>query len=129
MYFHRIVRRPHVLTEDELGTLIEEAREQGLLSEAEATDLSTVDIVLRGRRVTDGTMVHLAVEVSWGIGIHDVTRAARRAALLARTGLSTIPVVAGMWSTPDAGQYAYSARVWQLTEGRVTLPASEEVSC
>ena len=123
-YFHAIVRRPHVLTADELTTLIEDAREMGMLSDAEADDLSEVDVVVRGRHPTDGTMAYVVVEVSWGVGPYDVERALRRAALLAQTRVTTIPVVAGKWITPEAAQFAHRAQVWQLTDGRVIPPTT-----
>lgn len=127
-YFRRIVRRPHVLTADEITTLIEDAQDQGALSEAEADDLSEVDVMVRGRHSTDRMVAYLVVEVSWGVGVRDVERAVRRATLLAQAGVVAIPVVAGKWITPDAAQFAYSAQVWQLTEGRVIPPPSTAVS-
>src|SRR5262249_50995790 len=38
-YFSRVVRRPHVLTSDELMTLVEDAWDNGMLSRLEAQDL------------------------------------------------------------------------------------------
>ena len=35
-YLSRVVRRPHVLTADELMTIIEDARDRGMLSDVEA---------------------------------------------------------------------------------------------
>jgi hypothetical protein len=46
----------------------------------------------------------------------------RRAALLARAGVATLPVVAGEWVTPEAADAAQSLHVWQLTDGRVVDP-------
>jgi len=97
-YFGRLIRRPHVLTSDELVTLLEDAREHGVLSDAEVQELYDADLVVRGRRAMDGTAVYLVVEVSWGVGPYDVERAARRAALFARLGVAVMPVVAGQVS-------------------------------
>jgi hypothetical protein len=106
-YFGRLIRRPHVLTSDELVTLLEDAREHRVFSDAEIQELYDADLVVRGRRaVVDGTEVYLVVEVSWGVGPYDVERAARRAALLARTGVAVIPVVAGERLTAEAGHLA-----------------------
>ena len=63
-YLSRVVRRPHVLTSDELMTLIEDARDRGVLSDIEAQDLYETDLVVRGRSSEDGTEVYLVVEVS-----------------------------------------------------------------
>src|SRR5438105_10016240 len=81
-YFGRLIRRPHVLTSDELITLVENARDSGILSDADAQALYEADVIVRGRRAEDRTEVYLVVEVSWGVGPHDVERAAQRAALL-----------------------------------------------
>ena len=121
-YFGRLIRRPHVLTSDELVTLVEDAREHGVFSDAEAQELYDADLVVRGRRAIDATEVYLVVEVSWGVGPYDVERAARRAALLARLGVAVMPVVAGARLTAEAGRLAQQHQVWQLTAGHVIPP-------
>src|SRR5437868_2391008 len=52
-YFSRMLRRPHVLTPDELTALIEDARDRGVLSEGDARELYETDLVVRGRRPED----------------------------------------------------------------------------
>jgi hypothetical protein len=121
-YFGRLIRRPHVLTSDELVTLLEDTREHGVFSDAEIQELYAADLVVRGKRAIDGTEVYLVVEVSWGVGPYDVERAARRAALLARIGVAVIPVVAGERLTAEAGLLAQQHQVWQLTAGHVIPP-------
>ena len=121
-YFGRLIRRPHVLTSDELVALLEDAREHGVFSDAEVQELYDADLVVRGRRAIDGTEVYLVVEVSWGVGPYDVERAARRAALLARLGVAVMPVVAGERLTAEAGRLAQQHQVWQLTAGHVIPP-------
>ncbi len=121
-YFSRLIRRTHVLSGDELSTLLEDAVTQQQLSEDEADDILLADVVVRGRRREDGADVHLVVEVSWGIGLSDVQRASTRATLLAKLGTPTIPVVAGFWMTPEAQEPARALQVWQVTNGHVTPP-------
>ncbi len=121
-YFGRLLRRPHVLTSDELVTLLEDAREHGVFSDAEVQELYDADLVVRGRCAMDGTDVYLVAEVSWGVGPYDVERAARRAALLARLGVAVMPVVAGERLTAEAGRLAQQHQVWQLTAGHVIPP-------
>jgi len=121
-YFSRILRRIHALSNDELLALLDAAVTQGRLSEDEADEILQADVVVRGRHREDGTEVYLVVEVSWGVGLHDVQRAAERAALLPRLGIPTLPVVAGFWVTPEAQEPARAFRVWQVTDGRVTPP-------
>jgi hypothetical protein len=123
-YLSRVVRRPHVLTADELMTIIEDARDRGMLSDVEAQDLYETDLVIRGRRSEDGTEVYLVVEVSWGVGPHDVERAVQRARVLSHIGLATIPVVAGEHILPEAHERARQSQVWQVTDGRAIPPVS-----
>lgn len=121
-YFSRLLRRPHVLTSDELTALIEDGRDSGVLSEIDARQLYDMDLVVRGRRPEDGTEVFLVVEVSWGVGPHDVERAAQRAVLLSRTGLATIAAVAGKRMLPEAAALARQAQVWQIMDGQAIPP-------
>jgi hypothetical protein len=117
-----MVRRAHVLSPDELTSLLEDAIDRGALAEDQAEDVSLADVIVRGRRHSDGAEVFLVVEVSWGIGPQDVERATRRAALLAHAGSPALPVVAGKWATPEAAQLARTQQVWQLTNGRAIPP-------
>jgi len=121
-YFGRLIRRPHVLTSDELVTLLEDAREHGVLSGAEVQELYDADLVVRGRRAVDGTAVYLVVEVSWGVGQYDVEPAARPAPLFARIGVAVISVVAGERLTAEAGRLAQQHQVWQITAGHIIPP-------
>ena len=121
-YFSRLLRWPHVLTPDELIALIEDARDSGALSEVDARQLYDTDLVVRGRRLGDGTEVFLVVEVSWGVGPYDVERAAERAVLLSHTGLTAIAVVAGKRILPEAATLARQTQVWQITDGQAIPP-------
>jgi hypothetical protein len=123
-YFGRMIRRTHVLSPDELIALVEEAVDSGALSHDQAQEIYDADVVVRGRRREDGAQVYLVVEVSWGVGTDDVARAAQRADLLAHTGTTAIPVVAGKWVTPDAARFARLSHVWQLANGRAIPPES-----
>ena len=49
-------------------------------------------------------------------------RAVRKAALLAQTGVSALPVVAGKIITAEAAHLIRSLQVWQLTDGHVEPP-------
>jgi hypothetical protein len=121
-YFSRLLRRPHVLTPDELTALIEDARDSGMLSAVDARQLYDTDLVVRGRRPEDGTEVFLVVEVSWGVGPYDVERAAERAVLLSHTGLTAIAVVAGKRILPEAAALARQTQVWQIADGQAIPP-------
>lgn len=99
-----IVRRPRVLSADELDDLLEAAVGAGRLSDEETGRLRLLDAIVRGRR--DGEQVLLAVEASHGVGPHDVERAAEGARVLRKTGAEAAPVVVGRWATPEARELA-----------------------
>jgi outer membrane murein-binding lipoprotein Lpp len=126
-YFGRIIRRAHVLSQDELTALVGEAVDSGILSDEQADEIYQADVIVRGRRREDKAEVYLVVGVSWGVGLSDVERATRRAALLARTGVTAIPVVAGQRVTPEAGSLAQRSQTWQVTDGCVLPPEPSSV--
>lgn len=123
-YFGQIVRHVSVLSGNDSSILLDDAVEQGLLSEDAMHDVALADIVARGRQREQGTDVYLVVEVSWGVGVYDVERAVRRAALLAQLGVETMPVVAGASITAEAAELARAMHVWQVLDGRVVAPTS-----
>jgi hypothetical protein len=123
-YFSRLIRRPHVLSSDELVEIVEDACDRRVLSVVQAQEIYDADVIVRGKRPTDGAEVYLIVEVSWGVGPHDVERAVERAALFARTGALTMPVVAGKKITAPAARMAQAKQVWQVTNGHVKPPES-----
>jgi len=122
VYFGRLLRRPHVLSVDEVSSLLDDAIESGMLSEAGADDIALADIVIRGKHKQKGTDLYLLVEVSLGVGPNDVERAARRATLLAQLGTPVIPAVAGQRLTAEAAELARTKQVWQIMEGYALSP-------
>src|SRR5262245_3936881 len=104
--FSRFVRHPHVVTADALVALLEDAVAEGRLAETGMEEIAQADAVVRGQRRESPGAVYLVAEVSWGVGPSGVERAIRRAALLARTGLQTMPVVAGESITDAAAELA-----------------------
>jgi cell division protein FtsB len=128
-YLSRLVRRTHVLTDDELVALLEEAVARGALSEDGMDEIGRADMVVRGQRRESQSPdeVYLVVEISWGVGTGDVERAVRRAALLNQTGLHAMPVVAGERIADEAAELARAMRVWQVLDGRVTAPNGHEL--
>jgi hypothetical protein len=123
-YFSRLVRRSQVISSSELTGLLAEAVAQGALSEEGADEVGWADVVVRGQGREDGTDLYLVVEVSWGVGTSDVERAVRRAALLAQTGVQTLPVVAGDHIIDEAAELCRAMRVWQVLDGRVVAPST-----
>jgi phage shock protein A len=121
-YFQRLIRQAHTLTGEELNAMLDAAVTAGQLTEEDIDEIVWADAIVRGRRRDDNQEVFLVVEASWGIGAYDVQRADRRASLLAKAGVTTLPVVAGMWVTPDGEVAARAMKVWRVTDGRVVPP-------
>jgi hypothetical protein len=117
MYFSKLIRRTRAIDHDDLCQLLDDAQDQGILTEQEREDLVQTDVVVRGRRRTDGEEVYLIVEVSWGIGVSDVQRASRRARTFTKLGWQTMPVVAGGWLSADARQAAQQEGVVAILDG------------
>ena len=125
-YFGRLVRRMRVLSAEELAGLLEDAVEQGQLTDAEKDEAILTDVVVRGRYQGSGAEVYLVVEVPWGVGVHDVERAVQRAAVLGKLGIPALPVVAGKAVTAQAEQLAHEQHVWQVIDGQTVSPQSYE---
>lgn len=121
-FFGSLLRRPHVLSSEELSDILDPGMDQGNLSSDEALEIRRADLVVRGTRRKDRTLVYLVVEVSWTIDLQDVERAARRSAHLAKTGLSVLPVVAGETVRPGVADRAQELKVWQMTNAALVEP-------
>lgn len=120
-WYSPILRRPHVLSDEELIELVEPAVERGLLSDEELHDLSLADAVVAGRLKRDGQQVYLVVEVSWGVGESDLQRAVRRAQYLARIGVRAQPALGGRWIIPEVKSKAASVPDIHLIEWKGEL--------
>ncbi|MCS7057034.1 MAG: hypothetical protein NZM18_12775 [Thermoflexales bacterium] len=117
VYFRRIVRKPRVLTDSELDDLLSTALDDGALTEADVEEISRLDAIVRGRRISDDSVVYLAVEISARIDERDVERAVRRARLLEKIpNVIALPVVAGEAITVE-GKEVVNQVAWIVTDG------------
>ena len=91
------------------------------LSDAERTELSVVDLLVRGRRRTDGQDTVLVIEVSWTITHYDVERAVRRAEIFRQRGFTATPTVAGSEISPEVQLVAQQAGCAVVLDGRYEL--------
>jgi uncharacterized coiled-coil protein SlyX len=91
-FFGRLLRRPRVVDPTELLDEVE-----GEWTTDELTDFLLVDVLVAGplRDRPEAGEVWVALEVSNVVDAGDVERVRRRAALLARTGRTVVPAVAG----------------------------------
>lgn len=120
VYFRRIVRKPKVLTDGELEDLLSAALAEGALTEAEVEEITRLDAVIRGQRLSDARTVYLAVEISAKIDRHDVERVARRAKLLEKIpGVVALPVVAGEALTVEGADAVKQVGTWAVTDGKL----------
>ena len=91
------------------------------LTEKEREELSVVDLLVRGRRKTDGQEVVLVIEISWVIAPNDVERAVQRAKILSQRGVVATPVVAGREIDDEAREAARTAGCALVMDGRFEL--------
>ncbi len=122
-YFSKIVRRVRAVSYEDLCRLLDDAMDSGVLTETERDDLIETDVVVHGRKREDGAEVYLIVEVSWGIGPSDVSRASQRARTFSKLGWQTLPVVAGEWADDDAKEAARRNGVVILLDGGLAFGA------
>jgi hypothetical protein len=121
-YFDDILHRARLLSRQQLADLLDAAQDEGRFTPAERRDVLLADLVVSGRRPVDGAEVYLVVEVSVGVGLEDVERAARRAALLGRLRPS-LAAVAGERITREAEAQAQARGVWRVLDGGATAPS------
>ena len=119
VYFRRILRKPKLLSDSELDDLLSQAQADGVLNDAEVEEISRLDAVVRGRRISDDRAAYLAVEVSVTIDARDVARAVQRAKLLEKIpGVVALPVVAGEKLTPEGTSALKQSAAWVVLDGQ-----------
>ncbi len=116
-----LFRRVRAVPDHQVADWLEDAIERGEATWDDRKAVMSADLVVRGI-LPDGEEAYLLVEISWGIGVEDVERAVKQAAVLRKTGRRVIPTVAGHWITEDARAMAESYRVVQITDGRAVWP-------
>ncbi len=128
VYFRRIVRKSKVLTDSEIEELLSQAQASGALSEADVDEISRLDVIVCGRRITDDSVAYLAVEVSAKIDDYDVERAVRRAKLLEKIpGVVAIPVVAGEQLAPEGRRALMQTAAWAVVDGSAIESTSSAI--
>ena len=113
-----------VLQLEQLDRMLDEAVTRGAISDDEAEEIRRADLILAGRSVAEGTPVYLVVEASGTVEARDAERASQRAALLARTGVPALAVVAGTRITVDGERAAREREVWRVLDGHTYPPGT-----
>ena len=115
VYLSRFALRLRNVDDAAFAILIEDAIEQGRITEAEAEELKLLDAVAKGKSKQDGRTIYFALEVSYVADMHDLERAQRRAALLAKaTGEPAQAVVAGNTILSEVRQVAEQRGVYYV---------------
>ncbi|MEZ0329837.1 MAG: hypothetical protein ABWK15_09850 [Dissulfuribacterales bacterium] len=103
-YLGRLIRRCRTIAHDDLAKILDDALDEGRITEEMRRDAIAVDVVVTGRLARDVQRnVALAVEISQVVDVGDVTRAARRAAIIGHVmGVEGIGVAFGKSCTQGA---------------------------
>ena len=118
----KLVRKLRVYEPDEFYRVMEEA---DLLSADDLAEVASADAFAHGHLRSNDTPRWFVVEASWGLGIKDVERAARRAAILTQNGAPAIGTVLGRRITADARKRAQQLGVLVVLNG---APRNPEVA-
>lgn len=125
--FGRYLTGVKVLSPDALEQMLEQ---QAPLVPEEADSLYDADLFVYGVRKSDRQPIIAVMEISWVADRLDVERAKARAQIVARRGLTALPVVAGNTFTLSVIEMAESGEVALLTDGHFkyaqALTASSE---
>jgi len=102
---------------------IEEALQEGMLTQDELTDLRSADLLWLGvlrRGKFAGQEILIVAEFSWTVQREDVERALRRASLARKAGFWSLPLVAGTeWESAELKNEAIAKGVVCVENGRV----------
>lgn len=113
--FGLFVRRGHE-AKNKIGLMLEEAEDNGLITEEEHGQVLALDLLWRGKEKHTKNDMVLAVEVSWWVEEADLQRAIRRAEILRKMGLLALPVVAGFSWDEAMRALAYEWQVVIVTD-------------
>ena len=90
----RTLRGPRTDDDEDLRNRVDDAEDDGIITEAENHDMWLLDLIFSGRRRDDGMEVLVAAEISITASDNDIVRARNRADVLHKvTSAETIPVV------------------------------------
>ena len=117
----RILQSKIVTRSAEFQDAIDDAEEQKLITEDQASHLEQSDVILAARRKNDRISVHVVAEVSGLIGERDIDRAWDRAKTLARIKRTpVIPAVIGGSVAPPQQETANQKGVTVIITSRLS---------
>jgi uncharacterized protein YoxC len=121
-YLGRWFRGMRVLTREALNDELDAAEDEGRLTAKDAEEVRRADVVAVARDRKTREEVWVVVEVSATVGLEDVTRAKRRADILARLGRRAVAIAVGREARPPVRAKARGLGVWVIEDGRRTVP-------
>jgi chromosome segregation ATPase len=121
-YLGRWFRKVRVLTREALNDEMEAAEDEGRLTAEDAEEVRRADVIAVARDRKTREEVWVVVEVSATVGLEDVTRAKRRADILARLGRRAVAIAVGREARPPVRAKARGLGVWVIEDGRRTVP-------
>jgi len=95
-YLGEHVERIRVVSEEALDDLAETLGRKAVLDRSEVQRLRRTDLIVEARRAGSTERVTVVAEVSATVHVDDITRAADSADILARRGLRSLAVAAGI---------------------------------
>lgn len=111
-YFGKLIRRCRLISSQELADILDDAIDNGIISESERDDALNADVVVTGFLKHDKKKVVLVTEVSIKIDKTDVEKAFARAEVIGKAmNFPAIPVVIGKEFTEGAKTRAEELKV------------------
>ena len=111
-YFGKLIRKCRLISSQELADILDDAMDNGIISESERDDALNADVVVTGFLKHDKKKVILVTEVSIKIDKTDVEKAFARAEVIGKVmNFPAIPVVIGKEFTEGAKTRAEELKV------------------
>ena len=124
----RILQSKIIPRGTELQDAIDDAEEQGIITEDQGSHLELTDVIIAARRKSDRQECYVVAEVSAGVRNDDITRARDRAQTLATIkGAPVIPAVIGASIAPQQQALADREGVSVILTLRLAPPADEHI--
>jgi hypothetical protein len=121
-YLCPLARRLRVIESEQWADMLDDAADDGLLTEAERASVIHADVVLTGCHRDTGRAIYLLVGLAVSIGRDDVERAVERAALLEKLWRPVLPIVGGDRISDEAADLARERGVWSVVDGDLVAP-------
>ncbi len=107
----KILQNINTATDPLLQETIEGAEKQSAITESQADDILSTDLIFSAARRDNGETIYAAAEISVSLHTQDIERARQRADILTAAGLPAIPAVIGKSASDSAKQMALEQNV------------------